>query len=357
MTEERLLEAIGEIDEAMAMGAEKEKKWFRISGKKLLAVALVAVLTLSAAATAFAAANREINDLLYSVWPWAAQALKPVNLSCEDQGIRMEVVSASLKGNEAFVTLTMQDLTGDRLDETMDLFDTATLQLPYDGTGTCTLLDYDEGTKTASFAVYMRFDGEIRETGKVSFSVDRFLTKKQETTVDLKPLLGDIPVTEAVPVPGQVRGGSASDFTYENASGIKKIAVLSPQNSLEIPVTEGVTLCGAGIVDDVLHVQIRYADIQHTDNHGFLWLLDSDGKDYGHGGLPDTGIFSVSWWDQGNGLEGNRDSWEEYLFPDYPADLSQIRLYGEFHTAAPAIEGNWQVTFPLSAIQSEQDKN
>jgi hypothetical protein len=355
MTEDKLLEAIGEIDEAMAMGAEEEKKGFRISGKKLLAVALAAVLTLSAAVTAFAASNQEINDLLYSVWPWAAQALKPVNLSCEDQGIRMEVKSASLKDNEAFVTLTMQDLTGDRLDETMDLFDTAALQLPCDGSGTCTLLDYDESTKTASFAVYMRFNGEIQETDKVSFTVDRFLTKKQETMVDLRPLLGDIPVTDSVPIPGRVRGASAGDFTDENVSGIKKIEVLSPQNSLEIPVTEGVTLCGAGIVEDILHVQIRYADIQHTDNHGFLWLLDSDGKDYGHGGMPDSGIFSVSWWDQDNGMKGSSDSWEEYLFADYPEDLSQIRLYGDFFTAAPAIEGNWRVTFPLSAIQGEEE--
>ena len=44
----------------------------------------------------------------------------------------MEVVSATLNGSETLVTLTMQDLEGDRIDETMDLFDSAILQLPYD---------------------------------------------------------------------------------------------------------------------------------------------------------------------------------------------------------------------------------
>ncbi|MBQ6959515.1 MAG: hypothetical protein IJP78_00910 [Clostridia bacterium] len=339
MTREDLLAAIGEIDETMAMEADTERKAYRMKGKRLLAV-VAAVLLLTCTAGALAAVNEDINALLYRVWPWASQALKPVNLVCEDQGIRMEVVSASLRGQEAFVTLTMRDMTGDRIDGTVDLFDSETLWLPYDGSGTCTLLDYDPETGTASFAVYMRFSEQPAETDKVTFSVSRVLTGKRKITVDLTPLLGEIREAETVPVPGGIRGGSV------DGDGVE---VLNPENSREITVTEGVTLAGAGLCGGALHVQLRYDDIYHTDNHGFLALTDTAGNDYGHGELP-KGIGTVSWFGrETNGVDSS-DSWQEYIFTDYPEKLENLVLTGEFITADPYIAGDWKVSFPLKSI-------
>lgn len=337
MTREDLLAAIGEIDETMAMEADTERKVYRMKGKRLLAV-VAAVLLFTCTAGALAAVNEDINALLYRVWPWASQALKPVNLVCEDQGIRMEVVSASLQGQEAFVTLTMRDMTGGRIDGTVDLFDSEMLYLPYDGSGTCTLLDYDEETGTASFAVYMRFSERPAETDKVTFSVSRILTGKRKITVDLTPLLGEIREAESVPIPGSIRGGS-----------VECVEVLNPENSREILVTEGVTLAGAGLCGGALHVQLRYDDIYHTDNHGFLTLTDTAGNDYGHGELPNS-IGTVSWFDrETNGIDSS-DSWQEYIFTDYPADLENLVVTGEFVTAEPFIAGDWQVSFPLKSI-------
>lgn len=344
MTKEDLLAAIGEIDESMAMEAEEGRKVYKMKGKRLLAIA-AAVLLFTCTAGALAAVNEDVNALLYRVWPWASQALKPVNLSCEDQGIRMEVVSASLQGQEAFVTLTMQDMTGGRLDGTVDLFDSEMLHLPYDGSGTCTLLNYDAETRTASFAVYMRFSEQPAETDKVTFSVSRILTGKRETTVDLTPLLGKIEEAETVPVPNSVRGGSAGD-----ANSLSDVKVLNPENSLEIPVTEGVTLTGAGLSDGILHVQIRYDDIYHTDNHGFLTLADTEGNEYGHGELP-NGVSTVSWFGRETNGVVYSDSWQEYFFTEYPENLETLVLTGEFITADPAMEGDWQVTFPLESIR------
>ena len=341
MTREDLLQAIGEIDENMALQAEEEKRVRKMNGKKLVVLAVAAALLLSCVTGAFAATNETANDLLYKVWPWAAQALKPVNLSCEDQGIRMEVVSASLQGNEAFVTLTMQDVTGDRLDETTDLFDSADLQWPYDGSGTCTLLSYAPDTKTAAFALYMKFAQTPTDTGKVTFSVKRFLSHKRETTVDLTSLIGDIQEAETVPIPRPVRGGGGDKSDFK---------VLNPENSLEIPVTEGVTLTGIGISDGILHVQMRYDDIYHTDNHGFLILKDKDGNEYGNGELP-YGISNINWFDRETNGVAFSDSWEEYFFAEYPENLSDAVLIGEFCTADPATEGNWAVTFPLDEIR------
>lgn len=335
------------IDRQLARLTAAKKPKMKIRTGIVLAFAMVLVL---AGTTALAAFNENVNDLLYRIWPHAAQTLKPVNLVSESQGIRMEVTSATLNGTEALVTLTFQDLEGDRIDETVDLFDSANLLLPYDGYGTCMQTDYDAETHTASFAMYMKFnmDGRPVEEDKVSFRVSRFLARKKKQDIDLTPLMEGKDIrTDAIPVP-QIRGwgGSpAGDGREAATESVHRMQVLNPLNSWEIPVTDGVTLTGVGIIDNVLHVQIRYADIGHTDNHGFLTLADRDGNTY-DAYVMDQEIGSVSWFGE------HTDSWEEYLFDHYPADLSQMVLQGKFTTAAPATEGDWCVTFPLSLIRN-----
>ena len=316
-------------------------------------IAAFALLLMLGMGTAMAAFNDDVNQLLYQIWPQAAMALRPVNLVSESQGIRMEVVSASLSGTESLVTLAMRDLDGDRIDETTDLFDSAILQLPYDGAGTCIQTGYDPETKKASFAVYMDFNiDRPAESDKVSFRVSRFLSNKQEQTVDLTQYIkGTIEEADSMPVPA-IRGWSGSPSNNDELQALTdkahRLRVLNTQNSLEIPIVDGVTLTGIGIIDGALHVQIRYSDVHHTDNHGFLTLTDHNGRSCADTGLPEIG--SVSWFGE------NYDGWEEYIFEQYPEDLSEATLSGTFTTASPAIEGDWYVTFPLSLIQAQENQ-
>ena len=328
----------------------KEKPEMKRTAGMMVAFALVVVLGMS---TALAALNDDVNQLLYRIWPQAAMALRPVNLISESQGIRMEVVSASLNGTESLVTLTMQDLEGDRMDETTDLFDSAILQLPYDGSGTCIQTGYDPETKTASFAVYMDFNIDHPvENDKVSFRVSRFLSHKQKQTVDLTQYItGAVEEADSMPVPA-IRGWSGNPADNEDQQAVTdkahRLRVLNTQNSLEIPIADGVMFTGIGMIDGALHVQIRYSDIHHTDNHGFLTLTDHNGNSYADAGLPEIG--SVSWFGE------NHDSWEEYIFEQYPEDLSEATLSGTFTTASPATEGEWYVTFPLSLIEAQENQ-
>lgn len=327
-----LLEAIGEADERMVQAAELPAR--RKSGVRLAALVAAMVLALAVSVTALATVSEPVNELLYRIWPFAAQSLKPVALSCEDQGIRMEVLSVAVEGQETLVTLTMQDLTGDRLDETVDLFDTGNLLLPYDGSGTCMLADYDAAEKKATFAVYMRFDTERIGDAKATFRVSKLLSNKRECTLDLTPYLA-LPLAEAetVRVP-KLRGWGGSADHHEAAA----MQVLDPAASREIELTEGVTFTGAGLVDGALHVQLRYGDIIRTDNHGFLYLTDGAGNILE---LPGDGITGLSWFGE------NGDSWQEYIFDPLPLPMEELKLMGEFVTADPALEGDWQVTFPL----------
>lgn len=334
-----LLEAIGEAGETMAYEAEKPA--VRRRGIRIVALVAAMMLVMMGAFTALATVSEPVNDLLYGLWPYAAQSLKPVQLSCEDQGIRMEVHSAAIAGNETLVALSVQDLTGNRLDGTIDLFDSANLLLPYDGSGTCVLTGWDEMNHRADFGVYMQFDTDNISDGKATFRLSRILTGKQETTVDLTALL-PAPLAEAetvLPPKDRIRGWSGNDVEKAKPETLR---VLEVAQSVEIPVTKGVFLSGAGMVDGELHVQIRYEDILHTDNHGFVQLVDENGSVY-EPGMQDGE--SVSWFGEGG------DSRQEYIFRNLPDDMEGLRIIGEFVTADPAIEGEWQVTFPLELAE------
>ena len=92
-----------------------------------------------------------------------------------------------------------------------------------------------------------------------------------------------------------------------------------------------------GYVAGALQIQVHYADILRTDNHGSLCLQDR------HTGELIGPDYSFSFWD-----EQKSGSYEEYVFSNVsPEDLENYVLYGEFTTAAPAIEGDWRITFPL----------
>ena len=118
------------------------------------ALALTAALVVCLGGlSALAATDESTYQFLYRVSPALAQSLKPVREACEDQGIRMEVVSASLTERTADIVISMEDLTGNRLDETIDLFDSYSIRRPFEGSAGCTLLGYDSDTKTAYFSL------------------------------------------------------------------------------------------------------------------------------------------------------------------------------------------------------------
>ena len=60
---------------------------------------------------------------------------KPINVSCEDNGIEMTVVAAEVNGEKTTILLSMHDKIAKRLDETTDLFDSYSICTPYDQSG------------------------------------------------------------------------------------------------------------------------------------------------------------------------------------------------------------------------------
>ena len=134
----------------------------------------------------------------------------------------------------------------------------------------------------------------------------------------------------------QPRGLSGNLF---GSDGGKSVTVLKPGDAIASPV-DGVTLTGIGYADGRLHVQVYYADILKTDNHGSISLVNREtGEQIDCDG-------SVAFFD-----EAGTGSYEDYVFTGIEADaLGTYALYGTFVTSAGPVEGNWSVTFPLENI-------
>lgn len=333
MNSERLLTAIGEIDDDLIAGAVERSGRRTRRARPFAALAAAVLLCLALAVPALAAANVEpAYRLLYAVSPSIAQELKPVNLSCVDNGIEMEVVSASVHGDSAEIYVAMRDLTGDRIDGTTDLFDSYSINTPFDSQGGCFSAGYDETTKTATFLIRITQMNGADITGeKITFSVGEFLSHKAEFDGVLEGV--DLSAAEQNPETRREiseRGGGGDP---EQAEPIAEF--LAPQADVAFSPTPGVTVTAMGWIGGALHLQVHYEDILETDNNGYLYLMAEDGT------VLESGR-TVSFWD-----EEEKGSYEEYVFQVSPEEAANCRVYGRFWTCDTLVTGDWQVTFPI----------
>ena len=115
---------------------------------------------------------------LYAISPAAAQFFQPVQRSCTDNGVTMEVAAVRIGGDtaEAYITLS-----GEAVDGACDLFDSYNFHLPFDRVGCCQRVGYDEESRTAAFLCTAKtMDGSpIPTGGKMTFSVERLRWRRR----------------------------------------------------------------------------------------------------------------------------------------------------------------------------------
>lgn len=329
MKRETISKALNDIDSryveeaAQPMAARR-----RVPLKRIAALAAALLLMLSCSVSALAAADVEpAYELLYAVSPALAQTLKPVHMATEDNGIRMEVVSARVEGDTALVYLSLRDLTGDRIDATTDLFDSLLIRRTFDSSNTIRLDHYDEETGTAYYLYQMtQLNGRNIRGKKVTVSLSRFLSRKQNYQ-------GEIPGIDLMAASADAKTQTVKDLRGHSGNSTET-EVLFP--CLDISPAAGASVTAIGFIEGQLHVQLYYEDIARTDNHGWFWLQDESGRII-------QCESSVSFWD-----EAQRGSYEDYIFPvSSVEELTGYALFGELTLCEMLCEGDWQVTFPL----------
>ncbi len=311
------------------------------------AAIVAAVLAISLAAPAALAASPTTYQWMYGLSPQMAQFFVPVNESCEDNGIRMEILSAHVDGNTVKLYISLRDLTGDRVDETIDLFDSYAINTPFDSSGTCSLAEYDRETGTAVFLVSLtETSGRDLSGKKVTFAANRLLSHKLYQS-DVR--IGAIPdpfshetmlLSFDAPPHSDYTLFSVSEYPVANRS----VTVLTPSSSgPALSEQYACSITGIGWIDGRLHIQIATDQKLSRDAQVWLRLRASNGD------IAEP-VKKYSFARDASG-EGRID-YEEYIF-DIPQDeISDYTLYGDFSIAGLRTEGNWRVTFRLPEAQS-----
>lgn len=322
-------EAILYTDKVSERANPKIKYWVRIAA----CIAIVMVMSFSTLSIATVAGNITAYNILYSLYPDVAEKLIPVNISCEDNGILMNVEAVNIDGPKADIYISMQDMTGNRIDDTTDLFDSEVIHTSFDTMGTSERVDYDSDNKKVTFLIKLEhMKGEPIEGNELTFSVSRFLSGKENTVTELSGFnLTDIPVPQNVQKADKlnIRGCSGEDI-----NGGTDFLIPDPAYSYS-PI-EGVKVNAYGFVNGKLHVQVHYDNIMKYDNHGFISLRDEDGSTI-------ECTENIAFWD-----DDEYGSSEEYIFDVGKGDdLTGYSLWGEFVTCNTLTEGDWKVSFPI----------
>lgn len=201
--------------------------------------------------------------------------------SCTDQGITIEVVGVLVGGNTAQAWIT---LTGGTVDENTDLFDSYSFHLPFDQSGHCERVNWNEETRTVTFlCTTQTMDGSpIPVGGKMTFSVRQLLTGKEtlmgaKVDLDLNAYAGE--AESAVTWGSQDYASGVPEPVgsyYSPTGGSGPSVMLLPGEVLAEPA-KGLPVTAAGYADGLFHIQLCRGDATRLDNHAQLWLEDTAG--------------------------------------------------------------------------------
>ncbi|QAT51378.1 DUF4179 domain-containing protein [Caproiciproducens sp. NJN-50] len=334
-------ELLCHILESAHSGKEKKSKTSASFRKPVIAVIAVCIC-MSLSVPVLAEKVEPVYQLMYTVSPELAQFFMPVQKSDEDNGIKMEVASACIRGNAADIYITMQDLTGDRIDGTTDLNDSYSINRPFSSLASCQRVGYDQKTKTATFLISITEWGNQKIAGdKITFSVGEFISGKK----DYEDIRVPVDLSSAATAKNIKKvdstGGSGKDYEKYIVEG--KTTALTPSRAMDGFPVEGIELTGIGYIGGKLHIQTAVYDNLDKDNHGYFYLKDADGS------IVDLD-YAFSFLNQFQ--QPGRIDYDECVFDVPQKKIGNYILYGSFVTSSMHTEGNWRVTFPLKQAEA-----
>ena len=317
---------------------------------------------------ATAAGVEDIDAFVQEVWPEAL----PLNLSVEEAGVRLDVISGMLTENRLLIVYTLTDLENDRISRDASFNANVFVNTPWAEAGDeLNEILYFDIANHKVFAKYsIEFTSSLPEgfisddsSDTIQFTVNEFISH-EKTVADLWRLAADQDYTvDAVPAPVAEPGLEIigySEYSEEAREHIPK--VLNPENNLHIPIAEDVELSGIGWIDGNLHVQIHMSNwhaFGTTRSLCYIDLRDQQGKDvretegFYEQLLRDTPYYfwGVNW------RNGGEEQWIEKIFPVFPEDMDQYMIYCEIEDLQTKYEellnSEWTVSFPVNLIQAE----
>lgn len=355
MTNEELLEAIGEIDPDFLARGKNGTARRMFSWTRFAAVFAAVMVMLTGTFTALACTSTVFNDILYQIWPWAAQTIRPVHLSCEDQGIRLEVQSVAVDEDRVMIAFTMRDLIGNRIDETTEVVP------PLLGSSaSCSMISFDQETKTAAFLAEEVVHGFVE---KLTLHFTNFRSGNKSLQVDITDMVDWKKAAE--PVQGMKQENVIADSKgiggtygvwqewmaqYYMPDVLSAVPVLPHHREhLDIQIVQGKAIEDYGLIDGFFHIRFRSDDADPYDLDDSVSAIMTDGKGNritdGHTVSTgkegeETTVHSLKW-------HNNHQLFEEYMFDVRSLDLYELHLEVLIFSSGLKMEGNWIVTVPM----------
>lgn len=321
------------------------------------AVLLVAMIVLPVTAAYVPA----VNELMFQVSPEMAARFTPIQESCTKNGIRMEVVSASIHGATAEVCISFEDLEGARIDRQTRVWniDTRGYSRLLSGSigGSIGECDYDPETgklimvQEKTFSYYSekaeRYQ-TVRELfgSKMTVQVDQLVRYKELPVMEIPAMWTNNEImtvycergtpNDHVPEVPFDGFGSASSTSGDPWMSRQYYDILTPGEPV-YEVTKELTVTGMAYIDGRLHIQTRLRpDDQEEQPIYEVWFQDSEGN-------------SVEWANRNTFTIKAGDDWgyyEESIYDIPETALADLKLMCGIQEKE-IIEGPWRVTFPI----------
>ena len=267
--------------------------------------------------------------------------LQPIQLADESNGIRLEVLGAMNDDESAIIYLTLQDLSGETIDETLDIYN---YTLSEGRAFFMETINYDPTTKTATLRLRGN-GGKSMNSKSVIFGIQSFLTKKQRyQNYDVLPDWSILKThqAESILLDGHVSLGGSGEFVSNTNQKVLKPRELN----LQIDGLDFVQISNIGFIDDKLHIQLEWSDNNVAD-HARIYLVNQSNQevdDY-YGNIT----FGV---DVENNIVYGRNI-DEYVFDISPDELNELKLQGDIVHYGEYTKGDWNVKFKLESTSEE----
>lgn len=325
---------IDDLHDIVIKRLSQQTRFKRHQGLKIV---LTTCLCLFLSINFLAVASPDFKNLLSLIGYQVELYLQPINLVSESNGIKLEVLGAMNDDDSTVIYLTLQDLTKDRIDETLDIYN---FTLSGAQVLNMQVIDYNEETHTATLKLQghggKHMNGKNIYLGIQSFLSDKVFYNDFLPSLDLSLFASQD--TESI----TLKDGDLSGSSGENRSNIR---ILKPGRlNLTLPELDFITISNVGYIDNNLHIQVKYRD-DSIDDHGYFYFVDESGEEV------DTSSRSISFGVNEHNETQYGTNMEEYIFDITPEQLESLQLKGYFVTANQYTEGDWHVKFKLESVK------
>lgn len=255
--------------------------------------------------------------------------------SVEDNGLKLTAKSSFKDGNTTYVLMTLQDLTGDRLDKETDIYEWEML-----GGGNTKVIDYDASTKTATLLTSaVNWDNHENKGFKLTTFRSQPYDFETSTVIDWKKAIQDNPTWVKHPLEGGMGGGYKEEeleklnITFEDLYKTH----LEP-NLLHLPLNEEDTVVVENIAykDGLLHILAKGPNDLYHDNFNLELVSKKNHKEKGF-------VAAFQAVEETHNNETGRSDYYETVFNIPESEIENYDLKMEAGGYKEVVKGNWAI--------------